>query len=148
MPAAASQPHDEALIRTILERRVEALRARDTDALLAHDAPDILSFDVVNPLRYAGMDALRRRAASWVSAFEGPVGCEMRDLSIVTGGDVAFAHSLNRVHGTRKDGGDLDMWVRATVCFRKFAGQWTITHEHTSVPFDPETGSASLGLTP
>jgi ketosteroid isomerase-like protein len=149
-PISADQGNarDEDRIRAIIDDRVEALRARDANALRSHDAPDILSYDVVNPLRYAGSDALQNRAESWISAFNGPVGCEIRDLGIAVGGDVAFAHSLNRVTGTTADGGTINMWARATVCFRKFDGAWLVTHEHTSVPFDPLTGSASLGLTP
>jgi ketosteroid isomerase-like protein len=40
------------------------------------------------------------------------------------------------------------MWVRATTCYRKLDGMWTIVHEHQSVPFDPNTGAASLDLEP
>jgi len=41
-----------------------------------------------------------------------------------------------------------DVWVRATVCFRKIDGQWKVTHEHISVPFDMETFKASVHLKP
>ncbi|MFY9570945.1 MAG: nuclear transport factor 2 family protein, partial [Blastocatellia bacterium] len=64
------------------------------------------------------------------------------------GEDVAFSHSLNRVKGTKTDGGDLEMWWRATVCYRKLGGKWIVTHEHSSVPFDVNTGKASLDLKP
>ncbi|MBA3249512.1 MAG: nuclear transport factor 2 family protein [Geodermatophilaceae bacterium] len=40
------------------------------------------------------------------------------------------------------------MWVRATVCWRRDDEGWRIVHEHESVPFDPETGAAQLGLAP
>jgi ketosteroid isomerase-like protein len=40
------------------------------------------------------------------------------------------------------------MWVRATTCYRKIDGKWMITHEHQSVPFDTESGKASLDLEP
>jgi ketosteroid isomerase-like protein len=36
----------------------------------------------------------------------------------------------------------------STVCLRKIGGKWTVTHEHNSVPFDPETGKPSLDLKP
>ena len=52
------------------------------------------------------------------------------------------------VSGTLLDGGEVDMWVRATICMRKIKGQWTIVHEHQSVPFDAQTGKASLDLKP
>ena len=40
------------------------------------------------------------------------------------------------------------MWVRSTVCFRKVEGDWVIAHEHTSMPFDAESGKASVNLKP
>jgi activator of Hsp90 ATPase-like protein/SnoaL-like protein len=51
------------------------------------------------------------------------------------GRGVGFCHSLNRLSGTKTDGEEIDMWLRATVCFRKIDGKWTITHRHESVPF-------------
>jgi ketosteroid isomerase-like protein len=52
------------------------------------------------------------------------------------------------VVGTLFDGTRLDMWWRSTAGFRKIDGRWRITHEHNSVPFDPQTGKASLDLEP
>lgn len=72
----------------------------------------------------------------------------MRDLRIATNGDVAFSHSLNHVSGTKTDGRKLDMWWRATVCYRKIGNQRVVTHEHNSVPFNPDTGKTSLDLQP
>jgi hypothetical protein len=38
------------------------------------------------------------------------------------------------------------MWVRATLGYQRESGTWLITHALNSVPFDPETGRASLDL--
>ncbi len=38
--------------------------------------------------------------------------------------------------------------VRATVCLRKTDDVWLSTHEHQSVPFNRESGKASLDLKP
>jgi ketosteroid isomerase-like protein len=113
---------------------------------MSNHAADILLFDVVNPLQYAGSSTVRKRAEEWFSLHTGPIGYEIRDLTIATGDDVAFCHYLYRASGTRTDGAKVDMWVRTTVCFRKTNGTWTVTHEHESVPFDPVTGKASLDL--
>jgi len=40
------------------------------------------------------------------------------------------------------------MWWRETACYRKVEGEWLITHQHSSVPFDVESGKASLDLKP
>ncbi|MGI9065804.1 MAG: YybH family protein [Pyrinomonadaceae bacterium] len=123
MTTATSKAMEEGQIRKLMDERVEAVRTRDVNASIAHLAPDILSFDVVNPLQHVGSDASRKRAEEWFSSFEGPIGYEIRDLSITAGGDVAFAHGLSHVSATRIDGGQLDMWWRTTVCFRKSDGK-------------------------
>jgi ketosteroid isomerase-like protein len=64
------------------------------------------------------------------------------------GDDVAFAHSLNRISGTLKDGSRSDFWLRSTTCFRKIDGNWLIAHDHVSVPLDLEPGTALLNLEP
>ena len=38
--------------------------------------------------------------------------------------------------------------VEATMGLQKTDGVWVITHEHNSVPFDAESGKASLDLAP
>jgi ketosteroid isomerase-like protein len=55
---------------------------------------------------------------------------------------------MNRVDATTTAGQKLDMWWRATVCCRKVDGAWMVVHKHASVPFDAETGRASLDLEP
>ena len=139
---------DEADIRRIIEERVEAVREKQLVELLSHHAPDVLSFDVLDPLQNTGSNEIRGRAEKWLSAYQGPIGYEVRDLSVTSGDTVAFCHYLYRVSGTLKDGGEVDMWVRATICLCKIEGEWIIVHEHQSVPFDVETGKASLDLKP
>lgn len=58
------------------------MRENGIDEVPTHHAPDVLSFDVFGPVRNAGSDAIRRRAERWLSSYEGPVGYEVRDLSV------------------------------------------------------------------
>jgi uncharacterized protein (TIGR02246 family) len=139
---------DEASIRALIDDQAKAIRAKDIGGSVSGYAPDVLLFDVVNPLRSVGSDAARKRLAEWFSTFQGPIGYELRDLIITTGENVAFSHSLNRVSAMTTDGEKLDMWWRATVCYRKLDGRWMVTHEHASVPFDAKSGRASLALEP
>jgi ketosteroid isomerase-like protein len=139
-------------IRLLIDARVKAVRAKDIEGAVAGAAPDVLLFDVVtssqNPLQFLGQDTARQRAAEWFSSFEGPLGYELRDLTIDAGDDVAFSRSLNRVTATTVTGAQLDMWWRSTVCYRKIDGKWIVTHEHNSVPFDAGSGKAALDLKP
>ena len=148
MTTEKSRMPDESQIRMLIEDRVKAVHAKDVSAAMSHHAPGILMFDVVNPLRYSGADTVQARTKEWFALYDGPIGYEVRDLSITTGDDVAFCHYLYHVSGTRTDRTNISMWVRATLCLRKIDGTWMITHDHESVPFDPESGKASLDLQP
>ena len=141
MAAETSRATDEAEIRALIDARAEAVRAKDVSGAMSSVAPDLLAFDVVNPLRYSGADAARERLEDWFDY-------KMADLSIATGGDIAYCHSLNRVSGTKVGGEGLVMWWRATVFWHTVGGTWRVAHEHSSVPFDPHSGTAALDLEP
>jgi|SRR5215218_1319536 len=141
---------DEDRLRRLIEERIEAIRAKDIPAVLAVYAPDVRVYDLIDPLRQrAGREAVGTRLEAWLSQFQdGPIGYEMRDLELAVDGDVAFCHGLSHVSATTTGGQLIDMWWRATTCFRRLDGRWMVTHEHSSVPFDMESGRASLGLKP
>lgn len=138
----------EAELRALIATQAEAVRRRDVEGALAHYAPDVRLYDVTEPLQLVGREAAARRLREWFAAFRGAIGYELRDLTVVAEEQAAFCYSLHRVIGVRADGTRLDMWWRATTCYRREKGQWTVTHEHSSVPFDPSSGAASLRLKP
>jgi ketosteroid isomerase-like protein len=149
MPGSGAKPSaSEGEIRAIIDARLEAVRAKDVRAAMSYHQPDAVLFDVIEPLRYMGASAGKKRAEEWFSSFEGPLGYEIRELNVTAGDSVAFSYGLNHVKGTKMDGGELDMWWRATVCYQKIDGKWAITPEHGSVPFDATSGKASLHLKP
>jgi uncharacterized protein (TIGR02246 family) len=125
----------EAQIYALIDAWAQAIRAKDVNGVMSHYVADIVTFDLAPPLQYVGAKALRKNLQEWFATFRGPVGYEMRDLSITASDDVAFCHSRNRISGTRTNGEETDVWVRATVCYRKIDGKWLVTHEHASVPF-------------
>jgi uncharacterized protein (TIGR02246 family) len=139
---------DDVQIRGLIDDKSNAVRNKDIDGAMSNYAPDVLSFDVVDPLQYAGSQAIRKRLEEWFSSFEGSIGLEIRDLNITMSETVAFSHCLNHVSATTTTGEELDMWWRETACYRKLEGKWWITHQHSSVPFDVKSGKASLDLKP
>lgn len=125
---------DRDRIAELIEGWTKAIRAKDVEGVMSAYVPEALAFDLAPPLQQRA-DAYRAGLEEWFPTFEGPIGYETRNLSIAAGDDVAFGHSLNRITGKRTDGESTDVWVRATYCFRKVAGEWKIAHEHVSVPF-------------
>jgi ketosteroid isomerase-like protein len=111
--------------------------------------PEILVFDLAPPLQYAGAEAYRENLEDWFRSFDGPIGYEIRDLEITAGEGAAFSHSLNRISGSRTNGEQTDVWVRATAGYRKVEGKWRVAHEHFSTPFEMTPPfKASLDLKP
>jgi ketosteroid isomerase-like protein len=105
--------------------------------LVSRYAPDAVQFDLAPPLRHTGPELHDANGVrNWFAGFDGPIGLEIRHLTVTAGEDVAFCHSLNRLSVTPHGAGDsFDLWFRATVCLRKLGGTWWITHEHKSTPF-------------
>jgi ketosteroid isomerase-like protein len=139
---------DEDLIRRRVDTLVRAIRDMDLEAVQPAFAPGIVSFDITPPLRHVGAEAKWDNWREVFSAYQPPLGYEVRDLAVAVHGDVAFAHSLNRISGTLRNGVRGDHWVRWTGCFRKIDGDWLIVHDQVSVPVDMATGKALLDLQP
>ena len=148
MATKDGKANDEAQISKLIDRWLTALRAEDLDRIMSCYVPDVLLFDILPPLQYVGADAYRKKWAEWFATFQGSIGYETRNLSVTSGDDVAFSHSLNRISGKRTDGEETDVWMRATVCYRKIDGRWRIAHEHASVPSYMDSGKASVDLQP
>jgi uncharacterized protein (TIGR02246 family) len=148
MTAASSTTKNEDQIHALIDDRVRAIGDKDVEALVAKAAPGVVSFDALPPLQRISAEAIRARLQEWFGWYDGPIGYEVRDLRITAGDDVAFAHYLYHVTGRMTNGNEVDMWVRTTMGLQKTDGAWVITHEHNSVPFDAESGKASLDLTP
>lgn len=135
-------------VRTLLENWSEAARTKDIDRLTSLYSPDIVYFDVVPPLQFTGSTAVRGNFLRWFDGFQGSIGQEIRDSHILASGDLATAYMLIRASGTLKDGREVGYWVRATICCERSNNTWLITHEHVSLPFDFESGTAAMDLVP
>ncbi|OIN56827.1 YybH family protein [Arsenicibacter rosenii] len=135
-------PNEE--IDRIVKAQESAVRLKDIDGAMKHYSPDVVSFDVVSTLQKRGIKTCRERLESWLAQFPEPFSYHIETLSITADEEVAFCHSFNHVLGDLANGNRIDMRWRATTCFSRMNGKWLITHEHSSVPFDPETGMAII----
>ena len=136
MTITKSETADETEIRLLIDDWVKALRNKDADEILSHYAAYNVMFVMAPPLQYTPANSPGANGIKeWFATWDGPIGYEVRDVKIAADDGVAFSHSLNRMSGTKTDGEKVDMWLRETLCFRKFDGQWKIAHQHESVPF-------------
>src|SRR3954467_5282900 len=115
--ALKSKGGDADELKRIIHAWIKAVHARDADAAVADYADDVRNFDLAPPLLHAGRKTIRDTLQGWCATFSGPVGSELRDLTIETGGDIAFAHGFNRIHGKRTDGSETNGCIPLTLWF-------------------------------
>jgi ketosteroid isomerase-like protein len=149
MPNTATNRSDEAQITALLDAFTAALQAKDARRLVGFYARDAVAFDLAPPLRIPA-GALRDPAyiQPWFDTWNGAIVSEPHDLEIVVGDGVAYAFGLRHMTGTKTDGERIDLWFRATACFRREDGTWKITHMHNSVPFAMDGSGRALPRSP
>ena len=120
-------------VRAVIGAWIDALRSKNAAGVVRHHAPGFVEFSLAPPLVSTAADIAGLEA--WFAGWKGALEYEIRNLDITAGDDVAFCHGLTRLRGTGVDGTTSDLWFRQTLCFRRLAGDWKLTHSHESVPF-------------
>jgi ketosteroid isomerase-like protein len=141
---------DRDRIRNALAEFTDAIRNRDAAGAIAPLADDAVVFDLAPPLRMGpAVTHDPGRLELWFASWDSPIASEPRDLTIEVSGDLAYAYGLQHMTGKKQDGEEVDLWFRATACFRREREGWRITHMHNSVPFAMDgTDKALLDLKP
>jgi ketosteroid isomerase-like protein len=119
---------DAAQVKDLVERWAKSVSAGDRAGIRARHSRDLLMFDF--PAVVRGIDAYDQTWDFFFANPQGPISFVPDELQVTASDDVAFASCLIRCDGT--SAGHVDL--RLTVGLRKIDGQWTVTHEHHSVP--------------
>jgi ketosteroid isomerase-like protein len=127
--------HDEAEVLRIMADQQNAVCAKDVDRIMSHYAAEFCVFNVKPPFQIRGAAEWRRVWQESLAHFSASFGMETRDVAITMSGELAVAHYLARFTGLPGE----PFWIRVTAVYRRDGGRWDIVHEHSSVPFDPET---------
>ncbi|MCX2887188.1 nuclear transport factor 2 family protein [Pseudomonas sp. DCB_BI] len=136
----------ETEIRQLIERWMQAVRDRDIPNITAPYADDIVAFDAIQALQFKGKAAYTAHWQMCIGMCPGAMVFELAELTVHASGDLALAHWLNRC-GPADDESQCG-FMRATVGYRRQAGQWQVVHEHWSAPFDMQTQKALFDLKP
>jgi PhnB protein len=138
----------EAGIRQLRDNLTEAIRRKDVAATLACFAPRPVMFLLSPPLQFAGDGSPGRLGVEeWFASFDGPIGYEVRDFTVVANANVGFCHSLIHISGQRADGTTMALWLRETLGVGRVDDAWRIMHQHQSIPVR-EDGRAAADLEP
>ena len=132
--SVTSHKADEAAIGALLEQWASAVRAKDLKGILANHSPEMVMFDVPPPLQSKGIDAYRKTWELFFSWSDNPVVYDFDEMNVTAGNDVAYVIALMRCAGTETNGKRIKLGFRLTMGLRKIRGQWTVMHEHHSIP--------------
>ena len=128
-------PHDDAQIRSLIERWADAVHGGDMDGVLADHSNDIVMFDVPPP--YEGVRGIDAYRETWPPFFEWQArgaSFEIESLDVTAGGDVAYAHALLRCGMPQELADNPANRLRLTLGLRKERDRWVVAHEHHSFP--------------
>jgi ketosteroid isomerase-like protein len=121
-------------VRVVIESWAAAVRARDYNGILQNHASDFVMFDVPPPFESVGLDAYRKTWDLFFGCNAGEIKFDIRDMVVEAGGDVAFAFAGMQCFTPDASGKLALLDFRLTLGLKKIHGQWTIVHEHHSVP--------------
>jgi uncharacterized protein (TIGR02246 family) len=134
MDEKQSSSADTAAVRNVIESWAAAVRRRDLEGILRNHSSDIVMFDVPPPFQSKGIEAYKKSWGSFFSWSSDPIPFDITEMNITAGADVAFVVATMHCAEPGANGEQIDLNFRLTIGLRKIGGQWTITHEHHSVP--------------
>ena len=124
---------NEAQIRKLVENWAKAVRNKDMKQILAHHSNDIIMYDVPEPFQSIGIEAYRK---TWdlFFAFTKQGVFDIQELNIVADENVAFCFATMKCSNKTDTVDFVDLPFRLTIGLKKINNQWTIIHEHHSIP--------------
>jgi uncharacterized protein (TIGR02246 family) len=128
MTAAKTRANDKAAIKQLIDSFMASFSVKDVKAMLSHYAPDAIMYDVKLPFQTKGAIAWRHTWEACLPYFPDSFQVEIRDLKIHVSGDLAVAHFLFRLTGTKKDDPAAQTWIRTTGAYQRKQGKWKVIH--------------------
>ena len=129
-----TESENERAVRNVIESWMAAVRHRDYKEILRNHSSDLVMFDVPPPFQIKGIEAYKKSWDLFFSWSSEPIPFDVSEMNITAGTDVAFAVATMRCAEPGPEGELKGLDFRLTIGLRKIDGQWTITHEHHSVP--------------
>jgi uncharacterized protein (TIGR02246 family) len=124
---------NETQIRQLIEDWTLAVRSKDIEKILAHHSRDIIMFDVPEPFQSIGIDEYRK---TWdlFFAYTKKGVFDIQTLKIVADENVAFCIATMKCSDKSDTTDFVELAFRLTIGLKKINNQWTVIHEHHSIP--------------
>lgn len=134
MVEARSSSKEDLAVRNVVESWAAAVRRKDYEGILKNHSSAIVMFDVPPPFQSKGIEAYKKTWDLFFSCSGDPVVFDITAMTIFADSNVAFVITTMRCTEPGSRGEREELQFRLTIGLQKIDGQWTIMHEHHSVP--------------
>ncbi len=138
-------------IQDVLENYKSAIYEKDVERLLASYSTDIHIYDCWQNWESIGISEWKDSVIGWFKSLKEEsvlLKVDFNDLVITDNMNIAFVHCAVTFAAHNEETGEKlrQMTNRFTFGLSKENESWTITHEHSSLPIDMETGKGIFNL--
>lgn len=134
MDETQSSSKEDQAVRNVVESWAAAVRRKDYEGILKNHSSDIVMFDVPPPFQSKGIEAYKKTWDLFFSCSGDPVVFDITAMTVFADKSVAFVITTMRCTTPGPQGEREELEFRLTIGLQKIDGQWTIVHEHHSVP--------------
>ena len=132
-------------VQEVLANYKTAVLEKDVEKFLTMYAPELHIYDCWMNWESKGIASWKETVTGWFAELrdEGIVlKVDFHDVVIEEGSSLAFVHCAVTYAGHQEGSGEKlrQMTNRFTFGLKKMDSSWLITHEHSSLPINPETG--------
>jgi len=124
---------NEDQVRELVENWAQAVRDKDIEKILAHHSNDVVMFDVPKPFVSIGIDAYSKTWDTFF-AFTKLGVFEIQELNVIADENVAFCFATMKCADKSNSEDFVELDFRLTIGLQKINDNWTIVHEHHSIP--------------
>ncbi|MGG1629641.1 YybH family protein [Rossellomorea sp. NRS-1567] len=132
-------------VQDVLETYKRAVYESDVEKFLSIYSADVHIYDCWGNWECKGLSLWKDSVTEWFNGVKEDgylLKVDMNDLVIEENTNVAFAHCVVTYSAFRENSEEIlrQMTNRFTFGLKKGNGSWLITHEHSSLPIDMQTG--------
>lgn len=136
-------------LQDVLENYTSAVHEKDVEKFISAYNSDVHLYDCWGDWECKGVSQWRESVKEWFDGLsqEGvTLKTQFDDLVVQESSDLAFLHCAVTFAAYNDSEKIRQLTNRFTFGLRKENGSWTITHEHSSLPINMETGKGMFNL--
>ncbi|PPA69370.1 YybH family protein [Jeotgalibacillus proteolyticus] len=138
-------------VQDVLENYKSAIYERDVEKFISSYSDDVHIYDSWGHWEWKGISLWKDNVVEWFNGLKEEgylLKVEFTDVTIEENNDLAFVHCAVTFAGYTEQSGEKSrqMTNRFTFGLKKQNDSWLISHEHSSLPINMDTGKGMFDL--